>query len=113
MNTDPAVIVSADIRDYFHDQIGSALSKQSVTVDDTTAVYLVNLLTTFLHARALFDDTDDGLQMKPLALHYADAVNAPSVAERGAALRKLGDIALFISGLFVDSLNRKLVDIDY
>jgi hypothetical protein len=51
--------------------------------------------------------------MKPLALHYADAVNAPSIAERGAALRKLGDIALFISSLFADNLNRKLVDIDY
>lgn len=113
MNTNPAVIVSADIRAYFHEQVDSALSKQAVKIDATTAVYLVNLLATFTDARELFEETDDGLQIKPLALHYADAVNASGVAERSVALRKLGDIALFISGLFADSLNRKLVDIDY
>ena len=113
MNTNPAVIVSADIRAYFHDEVDSVLSKQAVKIDDTTAVYLVNLLATFTHARELFEETDGGLQLRPLALHYADAINAPGVAERTSALRKLGDIALFISGLFADSLNRKLVDIDY
>ena len=113
MNTNSAVIVSADTRAYFHDQVDAALSKQALKVDDTTAVYLVNLLSAFTHARELFEETDDGLHIKPLALHYADAVNAPGIAERSAALRKLGDIALFISGLFADSLNRKLIDIDY
>ncbi len=113
MNTNPAVIVSNDIRAYFHDEVDSVLSKQAVKIDDATEVYLVNLLATFTHARELFEETDDGLQLRPLALHYADAINAPGVAERTAALRKLGDIALFISGLFADSLNRKLVDVDY
>ena len=113
MNANSAVIVSADVRTYFHDQVGSALSNQAVEIDDTTTVYLVNLLTAFTHARELFEDTDDGLQIKPLAMHYADAISAPGVAEKSAALRKLGDIALFIFGLFADSLNRKLVDIDY
>ena len=113
MNTNPAVIVSADIRGYFHDEVDSVLSKQAVKIDDATAIYLVNLLATFIRARELFEETDDGLQLRPLALHYADAINAQGVAERTAALRKLGDIALFISGVFADSLNRKLVDIDY
>ena len=113
MNTNSAVIVSTDTRAYFHDQVESVLSKQAVKVDEITAVYLVNLLAAFTHARELFEETDDGLQIKPLALHYADALNAAGVAERSAALRKLGDLALFISGLFANSLNRKLIDIDY
>lgn len=113
MNPDPAVIVSANIREYFHDQLGAALAKQAVKIDHTTSVYLVDLLTAYTHARALFEETDDGLQIRPLAMQYADAVNAPTATEKRTALRRLGDVALFISGLFSGSLNRKLVDIDY
>jgi len=113
MNSDQAVIVSADIHEYFHEQLDVALTKQSVKVDDTTTVYLVNLLAAYMNARSLFEESDDGLQIKPLAMQYADAVHAPSATERSAALRRLGDVALFVSGLFSGSLNRKLVDIDY
>ncbi|TDJ69298.1 MAG: hypothetical protein E2O35_01560 [Proteobacteria bacterium] len=112
-NPDSAVIVSANVREYFHDQVDAALTKQAVKLDDTTMVYVVGLLTTYTQTPALFDETDDGLDIKPLAMHYADALNAASSAERSAALRRLGDVALFISGLFADSLNRKLNDVDY
>ena len=97
MNANSAVIVSADARTSFRDQVGSALSNQAVEIDDTTTVYLVNLLTAFTHARELFEDTDDGLQIKPLAMHYADAISAPRVAEKSAALRKLVDIDYYIA----------------
>lgn len=108
-----AVIVDADLRAHFHDQLDSALSKQALVVDQTTNIYLVNLLMLFVDTRELFDDSEDGRHLKPLALHFADAVNAENVAEKSVALRKLGDVALFISGLFSGSLNRKLVDVDY
>lgn len=113
MNIDSAVIVSENVREYFHDQVDAALTKQAVKIDQTTTVYLVNLLTAYTHARALFEESEDGLHIKPLALRYADAVNAPSTVEKSTALRKLGDVALFISGLFSGSLNRKLIDVDY
>jgi len=113
LNTANAVIVSTDIREYFQDRVDSALTKQAVKLDETTVVYLVNLLADYMDTRALFEQSDDGLHIKPLALHYADAVNASCSVEKSLALRKLGDVALFISGLFSGSLNRKLVDIDY
>ena len=106
MNTDSAVIVSADIREYFQREVDAALTQQAVTVEETTATYLVNLL-------ELFEQTDEGLDIKPLALHYADALNAATAGEKSLALRRLGDVALFVSGLFAGSLNRKIVDIDY
>ena len=107
------VIVSANVREYFHEQVDTAVRNRAVEVDATTIAYIVNLLTTYTRAQHLFDETEDGLDIRPLAIHYADALNAPSVTEKSAALRKLGDIALFISGLFSGSLNRKLIDIDY
>lgn len=112
-NTNHAVIVSADLRSYFQDEVQQVLETQSVVVAKTTCVYVVNLLTAFVHASKLSEDNGEGRHMKPLALHYADALNAESLAERCIALRKLGDIALFVSGLFADSLDRKIVDIDY
>ncbi|MFT4582763.1 MAG: hypothetical protein ACI915_001077 [Gammaproteobacteria bacterium] len=113
INTNHAVIVSADLRSYFQDEVQNALETQSVMVEKTTCVYVVNLLTAFVHAGKLFEEDGDGRHVKPLALHYADALNAESLAERSIALRKLGDIALFVAGLFADSLNHKIVDIDY
>jgi hypothetical protein len=44
---------------------------------------------------------------------YQDALEAPTLAQRRAALRRLGDVALFIGGFFAQSLVRKLVDVDY
>jgi len=113
MNTDSAVIVSADIREYFQREVDAALTQQAVTVEETTATYLVNLLAAYIDARELFEQTDEGLDIKPLALHYADALNAATAGEKSLALRRLGDVALFVSGLFAGSLNRKIVDIDY
>tara|TARA_Y100000994_G_C15562389_1_gene388861 strand:- start:411 stop:590 length:180 start_codon:yes stop_codon:yes gene_type:complete len=40
----------------------------------------------FLDTRELFDDGEDGRHLKPLALHYADAVNTENLAERSVAL---------------------------
>lgn len=57
--------------------------------------------------------TDDGQHHRPLALLYADALDAETPEQRNRALRSLGDLALFISGIFTDSLARKLVDVDY
>jgi len=109
----PPLIMSATVHDYFRDQLCTSLHRQKVDVDESTQAYLINLLGAFMDPRQLFVDTPDGLELRPLAFHYADAVNAPTIERRNLALKKLGDVALFISGLFAGSLNRKLVDIDY
>ena len=43
----------------------------------------------------------------------ADASEAPSPQQRDDALRRLGDVSLFIAGFFAQSFARKLIDIDY
>ncbi len=43
----------------------------------------------------------------------ADAAAAPSSQQRDEALRRLGDVSLFIAGFFAQSFARKLVDVDY
>jgi hypothetical protein len=107
------LITDVNVREYFRDSVTTALSNQNVQAAEDTVYYIVNLLAYFTRAEKLFSQTPDGTVLQPLALIYAEAVEAGNPEERQQLLRRLGDVALLISGLFSSSLNRKLVDVDY
>ena len=109
----PTMIETQTLRAYFCDELTRASKNQSLAIDAEVFVYLTQLLTDFNDPTLLFEQTPDGMTFKPLALHYASALEAETNQQRADALRRLGDIALFISGLFPGSLNRKVMDIDY
>lgn len=100
-------------REFFLDAVQSALVNQQLTVCGETIVYLGNLLTSFIHSARLYEQTAEGVMIRPLAEYYFEALEAGTLSERIHALRRMGDISLFISGLFAQSLNRSVVDIDY
>ena len=113
MNTaDATLITSMSVGEHFRDALETATHNQQVKLDDMTFVYVVNLLTAFSDSRELRAVSDE-TSLKPLAMIYAEAVDAPSPECRNRALQKLGDIALFIAGLFTDSFSRRAVDVDY
>jgi hypothetical protein len=99
--------------EFFQASVGAAMERQSLEADASTVYYLVSLLTHFIRAENLFQETEDGIELRPLAFIYADAVAGTSRVDRHGALRRLGDVALFIAGFFADSLDRKAVDVDY
>lgn len=107
------LITNTSIQEYFHQAVSEAVVNQEINTSDEAVCYLVNMLTLFSRSEYLFEQTSDGVSLRPLALIYADALNEPRVAERTKLLQRLGDTALFIAGVFTDSLNRKLVDVDY
>lgn len=107
------LVTALNVHDYFRDQLATSLHNQQIEVRESTAAYLANLLAGFLDPNQLFTRTPDGLELRPLALHYADAAYSEGSEQRNLALKRLGDVALFISGVFSGSLNRKLVDVDY
>ena len=72
-----------------------------------TSFYLVNLLTGFVRVNRAPSADDE-----PLGVRLAKALQAAGVRQRDG-LRQVGDHSLFISGFFSDSLNRRLVDVDY
>ena len=108
----PLVAVT-NLREFFHDSVQTALRKQQVAVDDHTEHYVVNVLTMFARSDELYERTPEGTRLKPLAHMLADASEAPTQQQRDQALRRLGDVSLFIAGFFAQSFARKLVDIDY
>jgi len=94
--------------EYFKELVDVALSHQRLNTQELTAYYVVQLLASFLQ-RPLSDDRNDAT---PLAVRLARALEGGAVRQR-ATLKEIGDVALFVSGFFSDSLNRKLVDVDY
>ena len=107
------LVKQESLQNYFHESLHSSLRKHNVQATDYTVIYLANLLINFTRSENFFDANEGRSPYKPLALHYSDALNSNTDHERNAALRRLGDIALFICGLFSESLNTKSVDVDY
>ena len=107
------VITSTNVGEYFHQALNSALSNQRIDATEDAVHYVVHLLADFSRSDRLYENTEHGYGLKPLALIYADAVYSNDPGERRQALRRLGDVALFICGLFSHSLNRAMVDVDY
>lgn len=95
----------ASTRPYFVGLIENAIAQRQVKSPPPTQVYLVDLLEFYLHAQN-FSDRSTLAEMFLIASNSAHPV-------RSGLLKKLGDVALYTSGFFGDSLNRKLVDIDY
>ena len=107
------VTATADVRWFFQEALTGAISRQRVAVRGETQVYLVNLLVEFLSPDQLFVRESDGrLGSEPLAFMLKRAVEAPP-GERALHLKRMGDTALYVSGFFSDSLERKLIDVDY
>ena len=107
------LVTISSLTEFFHDSMDAALATNKLTLDDHTTHYVVNLLTLFSRSDALYERTDDGYQLRPLALMFTDAIAAENEAERNYNLQRIGDVALFIAGFFAAGLERAPVDVDY
>jgi hypothetical protein len=93
--------------EYFKELVECAIAHQGLATGELTAFYVVHLLASFLQ-RPEDAAGEDG----PLALRLGRALERGG-AEQRASLKQIGDVSLFVSGFFSDSLNRRLVDVDY
>jgi hypothetical protein len=107
------LVAVSSLREFFRDAFHEASEHQHLDIDEQAEQYVVNLLTMFSRADALYEKTPDGLRIKPLARMLAEALEAPSASARQRALQRLGDVSLFIAGFFSRSFARKMIDIDY
>ncbi len=108
-----SLVEVSSLREFFRDAFHAASEKQQLGIDEQAEQYVVNVLTMFSRADALYERTPDGLRIRPLAKMLADALDAPSEMARQRTLQRLGDVSLFIAGFFARSFARKLIDIDY
>jgi len=110
----------ASLKEFFRDALHDALSHQHVAVEGETEHYVVNVLTLFSDADALYErqphdarQAESRRHLKPLAMMLGEALEAPTSEARFRGLQRLGDVSLFIAGFFSAGFARKLVDVDY
>ena len=103
-----ALVRNESPAEYFKELVETAIEHQRIAVHNLTSFYLVNLLTGFVQ----FDRSSTSGADEPLGMRLARALQAGG-SRRRDGLREVGDLSLFISGFFADSLTRSLVDVDY
>lgn len=108
-----AIVEAANVEAFFHESISDSIASQNVDVCDETVVYLTQLLTQYVRSDQLFEQDEDGMQLKPLAVLYCNAAGARDEQARRDYLKELGDLALFVSGWFAHNLERRRVGVRY
>jgi len=98
-------LLQRNLTEFFRDLLQSAMHSQEVHSSEDTEFYLVKLLEGFAHAPQDWFD-------RPLALEYLESFHSP-LAHRYGKLKRVRDTALFVSGLFMESVHRQLVSSDY
>jgi hypothetical protein len=90
---------------FFHELLRQACDEQRVVPSEDAEFYIVRLLESFVrHEQGLLD--------RPLALDYLQSLDGDP-PERYQRLKHVGDTALFVSGIFTESLESKAVGPDY
>lgn len=108
-----AIVEANSIETFFHESLTDSVSSQNVDVCDETVVYLTQLLSHYVRSDQLFEQDEDGMQIKPLAVLYCNAATATDHKTRRDHFKKLGDLALFLSGWFAHNLERGRVGTRY
>lgn len=110
--TTDSVIISTG--DFFQEAVESAFVERRFSTFPSARSYLVRLLEYYVPAGNLFDEVDEnGRRTKStLAETFLRAMNAEPHL-RSEMLKKMADRALYITGFFSDSLQRKVIDVDY
>lgn len=112
VNDESLIREEIDLRPYFKELVEGAVVNQKLEVTDLSRFYLVNLLNQFAKTDQLFEGAEGNHEETPLAILLSRALDSDP-ATRIKTFKKLGDIALYVSGYFSDYIDSKLVDIDY
>jgi hypothetical protein len=106
--------VTSSLAVYFHDELTQLSKTRQVVIPEDTLWYLSTLLENYSRSENFFDfNSESGVTLTPLADYYRYSVEADNDRERRLHLRRLGDVSIFVAGLFSKALDRKAVDIDY
>src|ERR1700749_2563019 len=86
-----SLVAVSSLREFFCDAFHAASEHQHLDIDEQAEQYVVNLLTMFSRADALYERTPEVLRIRPLAHMLAEALDAPRASPRQRALQRLRD----------------------
>jgi hypothetical protein len=98
-------LIRHTLTEFFRDLLQTAMRSQEVESSEFTEFYLVSLLERFARPDTQWNE-------RPLALEYLESFHTPE-PRRTVKLKRVGDTALFLTGMFMEHLERQLVSADY
>ncbi|MBY0314144.1 MAG: hypothetical protein K2Q26_01405 [Bdellovibrionales bacterium] len=108
------VSLCVDVKQFFRQSLNEALIECHVETYPVVESYLVDILEYYSITERLYDaENDSGRKTRDTLAEMLLKANSSSPRARIELLKKLGDSSLYISGFFGDSLQRKVVDVDY
>lgn len=114
MDRKPDLTWVAKPEEYFQQLVSQTIGARKVSTLPEAEFYLVNLLNQFITTDQLYGrDSGGNAREQPLAMLLKDALEESTPQLQTRLFRQVGDISLYVGGFFQDSLNRKLVDVDY
>jgi hypothetical protein len=102
----PGIEPAVSVREFFGEQVARALRDLRLETGPATEGYLVGLLSGYAVSEQI------QVLAHPLVVLLQQALEAPG-PDRQLRLRQLGDAALFLSGFFPDSFERRGLDPTY
>jgi hypothetical protein len=97
--------------EFFKEQVEAACDRANLHPQPLTSYYVVSLLSEFTHLGST-PTTEAMTSNEALGIKLARALQSGGTDQR-IGLKQVGDVSLFITGFFSDSLRRSLVDVDY
>lgn len=106
-------VVQHSLALYFRERVHQCAQALKPTPREETCWYVSSLLERFGRSESCFSFEQGQWTLRPLALLYKDALDAQSERERCLILQHLGDLALFLGGLFPEHFTRRGIASDY
>lgn len=111
MRNEDCLVRSHNSVEYFKDLVERAMQRQGFASSDLSSFYLVQLLDAFVDAEQIYASAEVEKD-QPLAELLCHALRSEG-NRRFTLLKLTGDVALFISGFFSDSIARRRMELDY
>ncbi len=103
----------SDARDFFLKELYALVEKHGLKAELPAIQYLADLLIRNISSEQFFSrDAEGNLKQDTLAELYLEFMQG-SPEKQKAALKRLGDLCMLVTGFFSPSLTRKAVDLDY
>lgn len=106
-------LAEPSLAEYFRRRLSGFARQLDAPPREDTCWYIGSLLERFSRSDRLFAYTQEGMDLRPLALLYGDALEAPDERSRCLILQQLGDMALFLGALFPDRFTHRGIQQDY
>lgn len=110
--TQTIITTPMHLSSYFFNELESINNKQSSPLSTHVIHYCSEMLSDFAQIHKLFEEKDDKYHERILGLSLLSANNLDTKA-RFKRLKEVADTSLMICGYFVESIDRKILSINY